>query len=225
MDNTTVSPTSTPSQNRAAQIMGDRNFFGVRQVTELLGIRPSPDQLEALRMVPYNQSTLRDCKETHVLIPDLGLSIEDMRRQVAPAAFQPCVRNWLFASFEVFATDRRDTGWRLLCKNPMILSEAIPEHSMNPPPLDDEIANSGFLVYVMTLWRCLMSQSFWPDLIFLSSDSLEGEGPIVVGDVDQHQVNGGPVITGRGLLFGPSRVLHPILRIAYLKKPNRKGSN
>jgi hypothetical protein len=66
---------------RAASIMGVR-FFGPNDATAHIGIHWTQEQREALVDVPYSESILRSCNESHVLTAGFPLSIDSLRTLV-----------------------------------------------------------------------------------------------------------------------------------------------
>lgn len=64
----------TTSQKRAREIMG-RNFFGVEEAIKHFGVNPSRSQLAALAEIPWSEEVLAACRDTHVLVAVLPLSI------------------------------------------------------------------------------------------------------------------------------------------------------
>jgi hypothetical protein len=58
---------ATTSQKRAREIMG-RNMFGVEEAIRHFGVTPSRQQIAGLSEIPFSETTLEQCKETHVLV-------------------------------------------------------------------------------------------------------------------------------------------------------------
>jgi len=73
-------------QKRARDIMGS-NFLGVEDVIKHLGISFTDDELSALRDIPFPESVLTECKDTHILFPGYPLTILDIRSKVPQELF------------------------------------------------------------------------------------------------------------------------------------------
>lgn len=62
-----------PSEDeiKARQIMG-KNFLGLEEVIEYLGITPTPEEWNQVSIIPYSKETLEECRDSHFLF--LGVS-------------------------------------------------------------------------------------------------------------------------------------------------------
>lgn len=105
---------ATMSQKRAREIMG-KNFFGVKEAIEHFEVNFSLQQLAALFEIPFNEATLEECKDTHILIAVFPMSIIDIRSKAGSKLFYD--QSW--CSKESFAKDRGEVGWYLVRKAPV----------------------------------------------------------------------------------------------------------
>jgi hypothetical protein len=102
------------TQEQAREIMG-RNFLGTKEVEEHFG-ELSLEQEEALSIIPFSKETLEECKDTHILVADIGISIVDIGK------LESCkgllyTDDWF--ETEVFAKYTEQPSWRLVRKTPV----------------------------------------------------------------------------------------------------------
>ncbi len=102
----------TTSQKRAREIMG-RNFFGVEEAIKHFGVNPSRSQLAALAEIPWSEEVLAACRDTHVLVAVLPLSILEIRSKAKDKGLF-YDQDWY--NREAFASDRGEAGWQLVAK-------------------------------------------------------------------------------------------------------------
>jgi len=102
---------NTVGQSRARKIMGN-NFFGIKEAVRYFGINPKWRQAIALLMIPFAEVTLKECRDTHILVADFGLSILDIRGKVKQKGFYD--QDWYYN--QSFAKERGEVCWRLVRK-------------------------------------------------------------------------------------------------------------
>ena len=78
--NTTISLIA--SQAKAHEIMGE-NFFGIEEARKHFGLNPSKWQLAYMEEVPFSEEVLRACKDTHILVAYIPISIVSVRAKTA----------------------------------------------------------------------------------------------------------------------------------------------
>ncbi|MCR4284061.1 MAG: hypothetical protein NUV64_01955 [Parcubacteria group bacterium] len=105
-----------PQWVRAREIMG-ANFFGVEEAIRHFGVNPSRAQITALSEVPFTEEVLESCKDTHVLVAVLPMSILNIRGKVERKLFFSHDDAWY--NKQAFAKDKGEVGWRLVCKTPV----------------------------------------------------------------------------------------------------------
>lgn len=105
----------TKSHKRAREIMG-RNFFGVEEAIKHFGVNPGQSQLAALAEIPWNEEVLTACKDTHVLVAMLPLSILEIRGKVKDKGLFYS-QDWY--NEQAFASDRGEVCWQLVAKTPV----------------------------------------------------------------------------------------------------------
>src|SRR3989344_7080599 len=77
---------ATTDQKLARAIMG-RNFLGIEEVSQHLGVTFSDKQRAQLAEVPFAEATLQECKDTHILVAGYPLSVLDVRSHVSRNLF------------------------------------------------------------------------------------------------------------------------------------------
>lgn len=104
----------SPSQKRAQEIMGS-NFFGVAEAIKHFGINPTQDHVATLAEVPFTKEVLMSCKNTHILVAVLPLSILDIKGIVEKNA-KTLFRKQAWYENEIFA-NASEISWQLVRKN------------------------------------------------------------------------------------------------------------
>jgi hypothetical protein len=136
------------TEQYAREIMG-RNFLGTKEVEEHFG-ELSPEQEEALSIIPFSKETLEECKDTHILVADIGLSIMDIRK------LEKCkglLRDQDWYETEDFAKHTDQPSWRLIRKTPVENSflKTWDEQQALLDPKIDEIPLARQVVYTTIL--------------------------------------------------------------------------
>lgn len=72
----------TASQAKAREIMG-KNFFGIEEAQKHFGLTLSKRQIAYMAEVPFLEETLRACKDTHILVAYIPVSIVSVRAKTA----------------------------------------------------------------------------------------------------------------------------------------------
>ncbi|MDO8516272.1 MAG: hypothetical protein Q7S28_03415 [bacterium] len=105
------------SQERAREIMG-RNFFGREHAQEYFGVDPWEDNMDvAFGDVPFTETTLVACKDTHVLVAVFPLSIISIIEILSKARLFYDPQSW--HNKYAFENDRGEAGWHLVRKTPV----------------------------------------------------------------------------------------------------------
>jgi hypothetical protein len=100
------------SQTRAREIMS-KNMFGVEEAIKHFGASPTRPQLAALSEIPFSEEVLQQCKDTHVLVAVLPLSIVEIWERVQGKGL---FRSQDWYNSQSFAKDKGDIGWQLVRK-------------------------------------------------------------------------------------------------------------
>lgn len=134
------------SQKRAREIMG-KNFFGVEEAITHFGVNPSKQQSAYLAEVPFNESTLEACKNTHVLVAVFPLSLLDIR---GACKDQGLFYNQDWYNKQAFAKEKGEVGWQLIRKTPVNDSTSKTWDEQNKLlGKEDEVPTVRALVYTM----------------------------------------------------------------------------
>ncbi len=112
------------SQVKARKIMG-KNFFGVEEAIEHFGVNLTKNHLAYLAEIPFSEEVLHACRETHVLIAVMRISIMDMHSRFynhQPAMFYS-KQEWPRDKYHItrdFINDRgNELEWHLVAKTPV----------------------------------------------------------------------------------------------------------
>ena len=107
------------SLSRAKEIMG-KNFLGAEEAIRFLKANQAEEEvMKKLTEIPFSEATLQECKNTHVLVLDLGLSILDIRGRVDRKLF--CSHEDARYNNQAFAKLIETPQWRLIRR------DAIPD--------------------------------------------------------------------------------------------------
>lgn len=100
------------SLSRAKEIMG-KNFLGAEEAIRFLRANQAEEEaMKKLTEIPFSEPTLQECKNTHVLVLDLGLSILDIRQRVDQKLF--CSHEDAWYNNQAFAKLIELAQWRLI---------------------------------------------------------------------------------------------------------------
>ncbi len=103
------------SQKRAREIIG-KNIFGVEEAIKHFGVNPTKQQLAYLAEVPFAESVLEACEDTHVLVAVFPLSLLDIR---GACKDQGLFYNQDWYNKQSFAKEKGEVGWHLIRKTPV----------------------------------------------------------------------------------------------------------
>ena len=104
--------TATSNQSRAREIIG-KNFLGLGAVTEHFCSVSTKTQ-HMLERIPFNEKTLREYADSHVLVADVGLTIFELHEQF-PIFFDQLKLD----EREKYIKDSDTPQWRLVRKTPV----------------------------------------------------------------------------------------------------------
>jgi hypothetical protein len=92
-----------------------KNFFGIIDACAHFSVIPAKQQVAFYNSkVPFTESILEVCKDTHILIAIFSLSALDIREQ-SPNLFYE--QSW--STHQVFEKNKGKLGWQLIRKTPV----------------------------------------------------------------------------------------------------------
>ncbi len=134
------------SQKRAREIMG-KNIFGVEEAIKHFAVNPTKQQLAYLAEVPFAESVLEACKDTHILVAVFPLSLLDIR---GACKDQGLFYNQDWYNKQSFAKEKGEVGWQLIRKTPVSDSTSKTWDEQNKLlGKDDEVPSLRAVVYAM----------------------------------------------------------------------------
>ena len=163
------------TQEQAREIMG-RNFLGTKEVEEHFG-KLSPEQEESLSIIPFSKETLESCKDTHILVADIGLSIMGIKK-LKNCKGLLCDQDWYEA--EDFAKHTDQPSWRLIRKTPVENSfgKTWSEQQVLLDPKTEEVPLTRQLIYTILLYfRATGEKLFETD--WVRTNDVEAAGLLV----------------------------------------------
>jgi hypothetical protein len=171
------------SQKNARKIMG-KNMFGIEEAIKHFRIKPTYEQLEALSTVPFLETTLEQCRDTHVLAAVFPLSILELQK-LSPYVI------WMFNFFdkeldtltEAFLMERRRVTWQLVHKTE--ISNSTYKSLREQQALlgkNDEIPSAQVIIYtIVGHYKNTNEQLFKEISIRTSSLSLNSNYVLISG--------------------------------------------
>ncbi|MDR3571592.1 MAG: hypothetical protein P4L81_05380 [Candidatus Pacebacteria bacterium] len=134
------------SQKRAREIMGG-NMFGVEEAIKHFAVNPSKQQLAYLAEIPFAESVLETCKDTHVLVAVFPMSILGIR---GACKDQRLFYDQDWYNKQAFAKERGEVGWHLVRKTPVEDSTSKTwDEQQQLLGKDDETPNARVVIYTM----------------------------------------------------------------------------
>jgi len=180
-------------QDLASEIMG-KNFLGVEEVRQSLGVQLTEEELEKVRDIPFSTRTLRECKDSHILFLGVGhdkegrpLTISRLR-EMFPAGTQPRFRSYpkLARSREGYATTETPClRWHLVARRLREESRSKPYWQQEESLRENEYRESAVVyVYMMLLmYKARGERLFEKDLVWCKNVGPDGS-PVAAGYFD-----------------------------------------
>ncbi len=176
-------PIEEPESHKAARrIMGD-NFLGIPEVAKAFGL-VSPEAQSALANIPFDEATLRSCRDTHVLVADIGLSLIDVRGRMKRGLFYSYEDSWYNA--EEFAKRTEQVAWRLIRKTPVANSTS--KNWTEQTALlgkDEEVPTARRVVYAIMLVFATTGERLFERMYVRTIDVVSGGYRVDVGHFDE----------------------------------------
>ncbi len=173
---------ATTSQRRAREIM-NRNFFGVEEAIQHLGVNPTKQQVAALSEIPHSEAVLNECKETHTLAAVFPLSILDIRGKVKDRSlfYQ---QDWY--DKEAFAQEKGEVGWQLVRKTPVDNSTSKTWEEQQTLLVEDEETPTARVVVYTIIGHFLSTGERLFESVYVRCSSLGSDGyRVLVGRFGQ----------------------------------------
>ena len=130
----------------AAENFG-KNIFGVEEAIKHFAVNPTKQQLAYLAEVPFAESVLEACKDTHVLVAVFPLSLLDIR---GACKDQGLFYNQDWYNKQSFAKEKGEVNWQLIRKIPVDDSTSKTWDEQNKLlGKNDEVPTIRAVVYTM----------------------------------------------------------------------------
>ncbi len=169
------------SQKHAREIMG-KNIFGVEEAIRHFRVNPTKQQLAYLAEVPFTESVLEACKDTHVLVAVFPISLLDIR---GACKDQGLFYNQDWYNKQSFAKEKGEVGWQLSRKTPVSDSTSKTWDEQNKLlGKDDEVPSVRAVVYTMVGHYKATGERLF-EKIWVRCSDLDSDGDrVVVGSFD-----------------------------------------
>lgn len=150
----------------AGEIMGKNYLDPMRAIR--FGVKPSEQQLLALAEVPFLEATLEECKNTHILVATLPLSILDIRIRVDRKLFSTRKNAWY--NDDRFAKDSGKAGWHLICKDWVKNSDhKCWDEQQTLLKEDEEVPSARVIVYTIIGYYLVTGEQILKNVYALTS--------------------------------------------------------
>lgn len=96
-----------------------KNFFGVEEAIKYLGISPTPQQLANLSEIPFAKTTLKELKNSHILVAVFPVSIFEIQAKTEANIEQKLFAKPLDSAWykkEPFVKEQGEASWQLVSK-------------------------------------------------------------------------------------------------------------
>ena len=170
------------SQMKAREIMG-KNFFGIEEAQKHFGVTPTKAQLGYLAEIPFSEEVLTACKDTHVLVAVLPMTLLEVRGKVEKKLFYSHEDAWY--NNQAFANEKAELGWHLIRKTPV--ENPTAKNWKEQQALlskDEEAPTASVLVYTI-IGHFLATGERLFEKIYVRTSSLDSDcGRVYVGVFD-----------------------------------------
>lgn len=171
----------TTSQETAKRIMG-HHYLGIEHAIEHLKASPSKQDLKLMEEVPFSEAVLEACKDTHILVAVLPMSVMGLWERTKHLFYSkddPWYRK------ESFAKDKGQAGWHLVRKDivPNSMSKTWQEQQ-SLLGKDDETPTARVLIYTVILTFLVTGVKLLPNIYARVSDLGSGGFRVDVGGFD-----------------------------------------
>lgn len=170
------------SQSRARAIMG-KNFLGLEEVRKGFGIALPVQQLAE---IPFSEETLRQCKDTHVLVAGSALSVNEIRKLADDDFYDT---DWYRR--EAFANEKKvGVRWYLLRKEPVPESRSKTYDEQTALlTKEEEVPFACEMTYMVILYWLTHRERLLPDVYVRCQDKDSGGLRVYVGYFDSDGFN------------------------------------
>ncbi|MFO8113007.1 MAG: hypothetical protein R6T92_10910 [Desulfosalsimonadaceae bacterium] len=171
----------TLSQIQAQKIMG-QNFFGVKDATEHFGVKPTEEQLKALSEIPYSEKVLKECKDTHILVAILPISILTIREMIREKVDSKLFYNQTWYNDEDFAKEKGKVCWKLIRKNPVPSSISKDwKEQLELIDENEEVPTARAMIYTIAGYYLKMGEKLFEHTYVRTSSTDSDGGYVIVG--------------------------------------------
>jgi hypothetical protein len=170
------------TQEEARDIMG-RNFLGTKEVEKYFG-ELSPEQKEALSIIPFSEETLESCKGTHILVADIGLSIMDIKKL---KSYKEMFCNQVWYENNLFTKLTQPPSWRLIRKTTVknSLYKSWEEQQTLLDPKTDKVPLARQVIYTIFLHFLTTGERLFRTSHVRTNDVKLLDHHIIVGGFDK----------------------------------------
>ena len=172
------------SQAKAREIMG-KNMFGVEDAQKHFGVTPTKAQLGYLAEIPFSEEVLTACKDTHVLVAVVPLTILDIRAIAKKQSDHTLFYSQDWYDKQAFANEKAELGWHLIRKTPV--ENSTSKNWKEQQALlskDEEAPTASVLVYTIIGHFLATGERLFEKVYVRTSNLGSGGGHVNVGVFD-----------------------------------------
>lgn len=166
-----------PQWLRAREIMGG-NFFGIEEASKYFRVKPTCQQLADLSEIPFSVTILEQCKDTHLLIAILPLSLLDIYKkfEMSRGGMFDGRTDWSRYYEEKFMEERAKISWQLICKNPVSNSASKAWEAQSVLIGEDNKVPSAREMAYAIISRYLSTKEILFKYVFVNTSSMDSRG-------------------------------------------------
>lgn len=186
-----------PSHHQAARALMGKNFLGIPEVSKYFEAI-TDEQFESLNTIPFPGHMLNLCAESHILVADIGLSMENVlritpevqrsnssnRRKKCPVVYNSTDTWW---SRESFATESDSKAtWRLIRKSPVenSINKTWQEQSRLIAGSPAEIPSAREMFYTIMLYHLVTQERLFEETTVWTRSISSHETRVYIGSFD-----------------------------------------
>lgn len=172
-----------PKSHKAARHIMGNNFLGIPEVATAFGFVGQKAQAELVN-IPFDEATLRSCRDTHVLVADIGLSIIDVRGRMRRNLFRVHEKSWY--NTENFAKCTEKACWRLIRKTPVANSTSKDWNKQTALLVkNEEVPTARQVVYAIMLYFTKTNERLFERVCVRTIDVISSCYHVYVGDLQR----------------------------------------
>ncbi len=161
---------------RLAEMIMGSNYVGPETASQYFGAKFAKKETALISRIPFSEPTLKECKDSHILVLVPKISILDIRDKVERDLFYSHEDAWFNKNEEEFAKEKGEVVWQLIRKEPVPNSTSKNWEGQKARLLkDEEVPNARVMVYtIISHYKRTGERLF--ETIYVRTSSLASDG-------------------------------------------------